>query len=243
MLMGNVSNVKRSLRNGFTLVELLVVIGIIALLISMLLPSLSKARNAANQVVCASNLRQIGMQMLAYSDANQGYLFPYKDENGETYGHNAAHVYQSPPNSGNWVHTTWPLYVFGVWNPKLMICPGDVQPQDSLQGTGPEEHSYLVNAHMSIWSVKYSSPLPNHTSPSAVVLMGEKVTAVSDYYMEIDDFNRVVAQYRHGLAWGSNYMMLDLHVEQVLPQQAETALDPWDFANGATPPAGTASGS
>jgi hypothetical protein len=69
------------------------------------------------------------------------------------------------------------------------------------------------------------------------------VTAVSDYYMEIDDFNRVVAQYRHGLSWGSNYMMLDLHVEQVLPAQAETALDPWDFANGAAPPAGTASGS
>ena len=90
-------------RRGFTLVELLVVIGIIALLVSILLPTLSKAREQAKRTACMSNLRQLGAITLMYAAENKGWLpartadMPWPLEALAQTGH-------TPPQEGNPKH-------------------------------------------------------------------------------------------------------------------------------------------
>lgn len=245
-------------RGAFTLVELLVVMGIIAVLMSLLLPAVSKANRQAKTVQCASNMRQLGMALLMYTDQNNGYLFP------AGYGWSNSQVFLTAPGDGsltntgfgnsltwsqpaNWqsyqydttingvFHGVWPALVFNnVWDPPIMLCPTELT--DPVPNAN---HTYILNSYMAYYNEKYGRPLPNHTSPSDAILAGEKVSAVGDYYMEYGDYAAgKVDALRHGVGIGSNYLMLDMHVETKLiltDASAEASLDPWDFASGTAP--------
>lgn len=197
---------------GFTLVELLVVIGLIALLIGMLMPALSRVREQSRQVACASNLRQIGMSLLIYANESRGWLYPVGPPGGD--GLPTTLGSTLPPEE------RWTVYVFHKWNPPIMLCPSDDQPA--------AEHSYLLNEHLADHRITYSTTRLGGLYSTDVVVMGEKVSGVADYFMEENEFARVVEPFRHGVTYGSNYLYLDLHVSATPPAAARAGIDPWD---------------
>ena len=72
-------------RAGFTIVELLVVVGVISILIALLLPALSKARELSRRTVCLSNLRQLASAAILYANENKG-RFPLESRNNQSKG-------------------------------------------------------------------------------------------------------------------------------------------------------------
>ena len=87
----------RSREKGFTLIELLVVISIIALLLSIMMPSLSRAKELARRTVCASNLKSIGTGIFVYANKNNGQLPPSAYKPGDNFWENPGPVtYRAP---------------------------------------------------------------------------------------------------------------------------------------------------
>jgi prepilin-type N-terminal cleavage/methylation domain-containing protein/prepilin-type processing-associated H-X9-DG protein len=236
-------------QKGFSLVELLVVIGIITILIGLLLPTITRARKQANSVACQSNLRQIGIILLTYVNENKGWLFPVGplDIASGTYGTYGTNF---PPDG------RWPMHVLGFqihapdplpynpasyneatydpihfnakpFTPAVMLCPSDEEPM--------EAHSYVLNQHLADERIRAGSHNFGGLTSDQVIVMGEKKSTERDYYMEKSEFDRVVESYRHGLQLGSNYLYLDGHVGTVLPAEALTGIDPWDLRVPAPP--------
>jgi prepilin-type N-terminal cleavage/methylation domain-containing protein len=129
----------RSVRRGFTLVELLVVIGIIALLISMLLPSLNKARDAAINVTCASNMRQIGVAYTMYANDNRGWINPGYELGPDSTGAVSGRYFQErfapvhPNAPGKYLPWSADYWGRGVW-----LCPAETRQL--------HDHHYAANA-------------------------------------------------------------------------------------------------
>lgn len=216
-------------RRAFSLIELLVVIGIIAILLALLMPALRRARIQAQTIACLSNQRQIGIAMMIYANENRGWLFP--PDHGLDVPLNErwflAVLKPKPPLDPN---STDPK----DWTPKLMLCPGD----DQEPG---EYHSYLLNHHLVEHHIMYAGKVPAPFSPSDVVVMGEKLSLSGNYYVEtktgqgVSTYAEQVDESRHGRVYGSNYLYLDMHAGPRPKGVPKFGLDPWDFPDGAEP--------
>jgi len=210
------------------LVELLVVIGIIAILIALMMPALHKARAQTLSLQCQSQMRTIGQAMLIYANDNRGSLFP--PENGLIVPVNERwFIYVLKPTPP--INPSDPP-LEQEWTPPIMRCPAD-DPEPQYF------HSYLVNHHLYEHHVLYYGRPPAGIASTRVVVMGEKQSNSTNYYVEIlnghTTYYDQVEIYRHGRQLASNYLYLDLHVDhngpiEIPPGDTQNpAQDPWDF--------------
>jgi prepilin-type N-terminal cleavage/methylation domain-containing protein len=152
------TNRKRtSRRYGFTLVELLVVIGIIALLISLLLPALHRARGAAMTVSCLARMRELGNGVQMYINENKGYFPPIMEAAtpnpaGTAYGSApswAGGPCIFPVNTSNPANTLQSGYLskyIGSTDPtSKYVCPALA---DQLTSATNGQHSYKYNRYI-----------------------------------------------------------------------------------------------
>lgn len=223
---------------GFSLVELLVVLGILAVLVSLLLPTLAKARREADYVRCQGQMKQIGEMMAVYMGNNGGWLFP------PLLGVNV------PPSE------RWTVKVLKMgrlpepapdpaaqnpadYTPKYMLCPADsadavVQSDGSpyVKAGQVNVHTYVLSHNVGSETVKYSKRDLKGLSPAEFIIMGEKNSQAPDYYMgtrqgQPSEYQRVCNFAMHGREIGSNYLHLDLHVEARKEKAALRGIDPW----------------
>jgi len=215
--LANCAQAGKNLRRAFTLIELLVVIAIIAILASLLLPSLAHAKQAGKRVQCLNSMRNLGVSLRMYVDDNDGYYPPRTRRN-------------------RWPTLLLPSYV----NMKILICPSDdLNPATFGQGDNTANQypadasprSYMINGWNDYFKVNASNDWASYRAgdslrvmhegnikdPVQTIVFGEKEHDSGHYYMDYDMYDDILQldQSKHMTTGkgakngGSNYIFAD----------------------------------
>jgi prepilin-type N-terminal cleavage/methylation domain-containing protein/prepilin-type processing-associated H-X9-DG protein len=228
-LLSALSGRPRAARRGFTLVELLVVVAVLALLAALLFPVLSQARHAARRSVCVSNLRQLGVAFAMYAGDYDETL----PEAGGAFGSVAAWIdYDSPGERGG----IYPyVHQFSKSGASVYRCPNGLPDTSSYSSVSS---TYAMNDYLRPWHGVYPRAVPPEPlalsqieAPPRTLLLFEVTQHRqgyanrngSPYFHTVDKETGqpigVPQVYHHG---GSNFLFCDGHVRFVHPRATMT---------------------
>ena len=211
------TSVSTSSKKGFTLIELLVVIAIIAILAAILFPAFAKARESARRASCASNLKQIGLGMMQYSQEYDEQIFRFSVGASNSTG---------TVNNMNWRQMTYPY----VKSTEIYRCPSNPRNNVVADAAVGTEYPAINVSYIANENFVRGGSLASINTPSTKI-------AITEATWDLEQILRPINPGWVGSVWAArgfaghlgtmNTLYADGHVKSMRPVATTTPLNQW----------------